>query len=63
VEKDGQQIVNGWIRIQKGGWAGSGVTMEQHGCKMPGASGGLLGSPASELKTLKIYISAKYNYL
>jgi hypothetical protein len=32
-------------------------------CHGPGASGGSLGPPASELKTLKIYNSAKYNYL
>jgi hypothetical protein len=32
-------------------------------CQRPRASGGPLGLPASEIKTLKIYISAKYNYL
>jgi hypothetical protein len=32
-------------------------------CKGPRADVGTLGPPASELKTLKIYLSAKYNYL
>jgi hypothetical protein len=32
-------------------------------CQGPGASRGPLGPPASELKTLKIYISSKYNYM
>jgi hypothetical protein len=32
-------------------------------CKGPRASGGPLGPPASEFKTLKIYLSANVNYL
>jgi hypothetical protein len=32
-------------------------------CQGPRAGGGLLRPPASELKTLKIYLSGKYNYL
>jgi hypothetical protein len=32
-------------------------------CHGPRASGGPVGPPVSELKILKIYISAKYNYI
>jgi hypothetical protein len=32
-------------------------------CQGPRAGGGPLGPLASELKTLKIYLSAKFNYL
>jgi hypothetical protein len=31
-------------------------------CQGPRAGGGPLGPPASELKTLKIYLPAKFNY-
>jgi hypothetical protein len=44
----------------------SGVTTGRHGLQNaedPGWVGGPLGPLASELHTLKIYISANYNYL